>query len=56
MYSNAKYVKDMAGNVSSIRVDISGAVSFVPIAPANSDYSAIMALVESGDLVIAPAD
>ena len=56
MYSNAKYIKDMSGTVSSIRVDISGATSFVPIDPANSDYQAIMALVDAGQLVIAPAE
>lgn len=39
-----------------IRVDINGATSFVPLDPANSDYQAIMALVEAGELTIAPAE
>lgn len=56
MYSNAKYVKDMSGAVSSIRADINGITSYVPLDPTNSDYAAIMALVDAGQLVIAPAE
>jgi hypothetical protein len=56
MYSNAQYIKDLAGNDSAIRVDINGITSFVPLDPANSDYQAIMALVDAGQLVIAPAE
>ena len=56
MYSNAQYIKDLAGNDSAIRVGINGITSFVPLDPANSDYQAIMALVDAGQLVIAPAE
>lgn len=56
MYTNAQYIKDFTGNISSIRVDINGVNSFVPIDPANSDYQRIIALVEAGELVIAPAE
>lgn len=56
MYSNAQYVKNLQGVVDAIRVDINGVTSFVPLDPANSDYAAIMALVEAGDLTIAPAE
>ena len=56
MYSNAQYLKELAGNNSAIRVDINGITSFVPLDPANSDYAAIMALVEAGELTIAPAE
>jgi hypothetical protein len=56
MYSNAQHTKDAAGNNNTIRVDINGATSWVPLDLANTDYVAIMALVESGELVIAPAE
>lgn len=56
MYTNAQYYKDLLGNVSSIRVDINGVTSFVPIDPANTDYQNIMALVAAGELTIAPAE
>ena len=56
MYSNAQYVKDLAGNITSIRVDINGLTSFVPLDPANTDYAEIMKLVEAGELTIAPAE
>lgn len=56
MYSNAFYYNDMNGNSAGIRVDINGVTSFVPLDPANSDYAAIMALVEAGELVIAEAE
>ena len=56
MYSNAQYVKNSSGNVGAIRVDINGVTSFVPLDPANTDYAAIMKLVEEGKLVIAPAE
>lgn len=55
MYSNAQYINGYTGKPESIRVDINGAPSFVPLDPENSDYQNIMALVESGELVIAPA-
>lgn len=55
MYSNAQYI-DRNDEHVSIRVDINGVTSFVPLDPANSDYQNIMALVEAGDLVIADAE
>ena len=56
MYTNAQYIKDYAGRLSCIRVDINGVISFVPLDPANTDYANIMKLVEAGELTIAPAD
>lgn len=55
MYENAQYVNFM-GVETSIRVDINGITSFVPLDPANTDYQNIMRLVEEGELVIAPAE
>ena len=55
MYTNAQWV-DLYGQHVSIRVDINGVTSFVPLDPANSDYQRIMALVAEGKLVIAPAE
>jgi hypothetical protein len=54
MYSNAQYIAIGGVNVS-IRCDINGVTSFVPIDPANVDYAAIMQLVAEGKLTIAPA-
>ena len=51
MYQNAQYT-----STNMIRVDIGGVTSFVPLDPSNSDYQAIMALVDAGQLVIAPAE
>ena len=56
MYTNAQYYKDISGNIAGIRSDINGVTSFVPLDPANTDYQKIMALVDAGELVIAPAD
>ena len=55
MYTNAQYFAP-SGIVNSIRVDINGVTSFVPLDPANTDYANIMALVDAGELVIAPAE
>lgn len=56
MYENAQYIKDiMTGYVVSVKVDINGTTSFVPIGTMNGDYNEIMRLVASGELVIAPA-
>ena len=55
MYTNAQYIKDMAGNLNGIQVDINGVKSCVPLDPANSDYAAIMQLVAEGKLTIAEA-
>ena len=55
-YSNAIYVKSFPGNeITGISVDIYGVPTFVPIDPANTDYSNMMVLVAEGKLVIAPA-
>lgn len=56
MYSNAQYYNNISGQLSGIRVDINGVTSFVPLDPANTDYAAIMALVDEGKLTIAPAE
>jgi hypothetical protein len=53
MYTNAQYANP---ENTSIRCDINGVTSYVPVAPGNSDYTAIMALVAAGELVIATAD
>jgi hypothetical protein len=51
MYTNAQYTNP---ENTSIRCDINGVTSYVPVAPGNADYAAIMALVAGGELVIAP--
>lgn len=54
MYENVSYTSDaLSSSRAGIRVDINGVTSFVPLDPANSDYAAIMRLVEAGELVIA---
>jgi hypothetical protein len=55
MYTNAQYVNNPLGQISSIRVSIDGIISCVPIDPNNKDYENIMQLVSSGVLTIAPA-
>jgi hypothetical protein len=55
MYTNAQYIASNGVNIS-IRVDINGVTSFVPIDDANADYTNMMALVAAGELVIAPAE
>jgi hypothetical protein len=55
MYTNAQYIAFNGVN-TSIRVDINGVTSFVPLDPANTDYANIMALVDAGELTIAPAE
>jgi hypothetical protein len=56
MYANAQYVKNPAGEIDTIRCDINGVTSFVPIDDANVDYISIMALVAEGMLTIEPAE
>jgi hypothetical protein len=51
MYTNAQYTNP---ENTSIRCDINGVTSYVPVAPGNADYATIMALVADGGLVIAP--
>jgi len=55
MYTNAQYIAENGVN-TCIRVDIDEATSFVPLDPANTDYTSIMALVAAGELTIAPAN
>ena len=58
-YSNAIYIYGIFDReITSIRANISGieGVSFIPISPDNTYYKEIMALVESGELTIAPAE
>ena len=55
MYKNAQYINFM-GVQSSIRVDIDGVTSFVPIDPENTDYANLMELEREGKIVIQPAD
>jgi hypothetical protein len=57
MYTNAKYIKPpFFPEPNGIEVDINGVTSFVPLDPTNTDYQQIMALVEDGELTIAPAE
>ena len=56
MYSNAQYEKNADGVVCTIRVEKAGLICYIPLDPANTDYANVMALVESGELVVAPAD
>lgn len=56
MYQNAKYLKGLSGSDEMIQVDRDGATIIVPIDASNSDYVAVMALVDAGDLVIAPSE
>lgn len=56
MYENAQYMNGLDGQVNSIRVDINGVTTIVPLDPANTDYQNIMALVAEGKIVIQPAD
>jgi hypothetical protein len=56
MYTNAQYYNDPIGNPASIRCDINGVTSYVPLDPANTDYQNIMALVAAGELTIADAE
>ena len=55
MYTNAQYINGTSGEITTIRVDINGVTSFVPIDTENGDYDEIMRLVAAGELVIAPA-
>lgn len=55
MYTNAQYQTGTFGDITSISVWIDGKQYSVPLDPANIDYQNIMALVEKGELTIAPA-
>ena len=54
MYSNARYVKNLAGEIGCISVEVNGVLSFVPLDEKNTDYANIMQLVADGSLTIAP--
>jgi hypothetical protein len=55
-YTNAQYIKNsLTCSVDSISVYIHGVPWTVPICPGNTDYDNMMILVESGDLIIQPA-
>ena len=56
MWISAQYVSNPLGTQTILATKEDGSVWGVPLDPANSDYRAIMALVEAGDLVIAPAE
>ena len=52
-YTNAQYIYNIVtGSDDTISVMISGVRSWVPVDIGNTDYSNIMQLVESGDLII----
>lgn len=56
MFTNAQYMNSPpTGTPNTIRVDINGITSFVPIDIDNGDYNEIMRLVAAGELIIAPA-
>lgn len=54
-YTNTQYCNDQNNSLTGIRVEINGVASFVPIAPGNTDYDKIMALVVAGQLNIEDA-
>ena len=53
--TSAQYAKGIEGTNSSIRAVIDGQELFVPLAPANRHYAAILKAVEEGTLVIQEA-
>ena len=53
--TNAQYQTDILGT-KSIKATINGVEMFVPLAPGNRHYQAIMEAVEAGELVIVEAD
>lgn len=54
MDMKAQYFKlPGSSSLSGIRIEINGVLTFVPLDPANVEYRRIMALVETGELVIA---
>ena len=55
MYTNAQYIAFTGVNIN-IRCEINNVTSFVPLDSTNTDYINIMALVDAGELTIAPAD
>lgn len=53
MYTNAQWANE-GEQRTSLRCDINGVTSFVPVSEDNSDYTSVMALVLDGQLTIAP--
>ena len=51
VYTNAQYANS---ENTSIRCDINGVTSYVPVTIGNSDYARIRDLIASGELTIAP--
>ena len=49
-------MKGLAGQITCIRVEIDGVLWYVSTEPSNPVYNSIMALVEAGELTIAPAE
>ena len=57
MYEKIQYYTDiLTKEFIGIRIENKGVTSFVPLDPANTDYTNIMKLVEEGKLVIAEPD
>jgi len=56
MYENAQHIPSSITGPATIRCDINGVTSFVPLDPANTDYQNLLRLQEEGKIVIAPAD
>ena len=56
-YTNAIYIKGFPRNeITIINVDVDGVLTFVPIAPGNTDYDNIMRLVAEGKITIQQAE
>jgi hypothetical protein len=56
-FNTVTYIKHpLSGDNCGILVVTNGVELIVPLDPANTDYQNIMALVEAGDLIIAPAE
>jgi hypothetical protein len=56
MYENAQHIPSSITGPATIRCDINGVTSFVPLDEANTDYQNLMALVAAGELTVAPAE
>jgi hypothetical protein len=57
LFSDAKYINGMNGTPVAIIVNVGDSQTMtIPMDAANTDYANIMALVEAGELTIAPAE